>query len=248
MLVQWNGTENNIKVVLMGESGVGKSSIVSRFVSERYDPYMESTVGAAYLTNTIPLEPESISPECECERKTDRKSILKRKKCAACSAGNATVTFKIWDTSGQEKFQSLMPMYYRGAGAAIFVFDLSKHQSIHSIRKWVQEVKRCGPPGIFLVLCGNKSDLSGDRRIDYVTARALALEIGAFYVETSAKEGVNVQDMFQEVARRAAAEDEAAISLGICSCSDSRSMTGLEVWEDMLISFDAVMCRTWCVV
>ncbi|PIO58398.1 Ras family protein [Teladorsagia circumcincta] len=86
------------KLVLLGESAVGKSSLVLRFVKGQFHEYQESTIGAAFLTQTVCLD-------------------------------DATVKFEIWDTAGQERYHSLAPMYYRGAQAAIVVYDITNQAS-----------------------------------------------------------------------------------------------------------------------
>ncbi|NXR23548.1 RAB5B protein, partial [Cinclus mexicanus] len=82
------------KLVLLGESAVGKSSLVLRFVKGQFHEYQESTIGAAFLTQSVCLD-------------------------------DTTVKFEIWDTAGQERYHSLAPMYYRGAQAAIVVYDIT---------------------------------------------------------------------------------------------------------------------------
>lgn len=82
------------KLVLLGDSAVGKSSLVLRFVRGQFFEYQESTIGAAFLTQTVALN-------------------------------DTTVKFEIWDTAGQERYHSLAPMYYRGAAAAIVVYDIT---------------------------------------------------------------------------------------------------------------------------
>ncbi|XP_023264869.1 ras-related protein Rab-5C-like [Seriola lalandi dorsalis] len=82
------------KLVLLGESAVGKSSLVLRFVKGQFHEFQESTIGAAFLTQTVCLD-------------------------------DTTVKFEIWDTAGQERYHSLAPMYYRGAQAAIVVYDIT---------------------------------------------------------------------------------------------------------------------------
>jgi Ras-related protein Rab-5C len=244
MLVPWNGTENNIKVVLLGESGVGKSSLATRFVSDSFLPYRDFTVGAAYLTKTMPVTPLSDVSVCDCVDTMSRQSSLKKKKCPNCSAINPTVTFKIWDTAGQEKFHSLVPMYYRGAGAAVLVFDLTKPETMLSVKGWVDELNVNGPPGLVLVLCGNKSDLDRDRRIDRTAAEAFAREIGAFYIEASARLGVNVDAIFQEVADQVSAVDRAAVSQTMCTCTDG--VINLESLEYVATLLNTSPQRTCC--
>ena len=87
------------KLVLLGDSAVGKSSLVLRFVRGQFFEYQESTIGAAFLTQTVALN-------------------------------ETTVKFEIWDTAGQERYHSLAPMYYRGAAAAIVVYDITNRVSI----------------------------------------------------------------------------------------------------------------------
>ncbi|XP_070800590.1 ras-related protein Rab-5A isoform X3 [Pituophis catenifer annectens] len=86
------------KLVLLGESAVGKSSLVLRFVKGQFHEFQESTIGAAFLTQTVCLD-------------------------------DTTVKFEIWDTAGQERYHSLAPMYYRGAQAAIVVYDITNEEA-----------------------------------------------------------------------------------------------------------------------
>uniref|UniRef100_A0A8V5GU49 Ras-related protein Rab-5B n=1 Tax=Melopsittacus undulatus TaxID=13146 RepID=A0A8V5GU49_MELUD len=86
------------KLVLLGESAVGKSSLVLRFVKGQFHEYQESTIGAAFLTQSVCLD-------------------------------DTTVKFEIWDTAGQERYHSLAPMYYRGAQAAIVVYDITNQEA-----------------------------------------------------------------------------------------------------------------------
>jgi Ras-related protein Rab-22 len=157
---------------------VGKSSLALRFVENDFRHYTDSTVGASYHSKKLQVESGLLSPR--------------------------NVTFKIWDTSGQEKFQSLVPLYYRGAGAAIIVFDISRPDTMHSLKKWVDELRQVGPPDIIIILCGNKSDLSQDRRISIQEANQYADKIGAVYIEASARNGANVHGVFHEIAKRVA--------------------------------------------
>eukprot|EP00540_Astrosyne_radiata_P011039 CAMPEP_0116830968 /NCGR_PEP_ID=MMETSP0418-20121206/5067_1 /TAXON_ID=1158023 /ORGANISM="Astrosyne radiata, Strain 13vi08-1A" /LENGTH=219 /DNA_ID=CAMNT_0004460149 /DNA_START=84 /DNA_END=744 /DNA_ORIENTATION=+ len=136
------------------------------------------------------------------------------------------VEFKIWDTAGQEKYQSLAPMYYRGAAAAIVVYDICSLPSFRMLQKWIDEMKTNGPPAIVIAICGNKSDLEEKRQVPKDEAEKYSQKMGGFYVETSARDDSNVKGLFEEIARRvpileegegiSAAEDGVgALSLGI---------------------------------
>ncbi|GAX74659.1 hypothetical protein CEUSTIGMA_g2107.t1 [Chlamydomonas eustigma] len=157
------------KLVLLGEMGSGKSSLVLRYVKGQFFDYQASTVGAAFLTKTLP---------------------------------ELNVKFEIWDTAGQERYHSLAPMYYRGAAAAVIVFDITSADSLNRAKSWVRELQRQGNPNMIMALAGNKADLEAQRAVSTEDAQAYATENGLFFIETSAKTAANVNDLFQEIATR----------------------------------------------
>ncbi|EJK75110.1 hypothetical protein THAOC_03182 [Thalassiosira oceanica] len=168
--------EQSIKICILGESGVGKSSLALRFVSDEFKAYTESTIGASFMSKQVTL------PSTE----NDERERL--------------VSLKLWDTAGQEKYRSLAPMYYRGSDAAVLVYDITK--TFEELRGWVYELKNNGPPGLALVVCGNKSDLKEDRLVGPLKGEDYARTIGALYIECSAKTAHNVDKMFSEIASR----------------------------------------------
>ena len=98
-------------LVLLGESAVGKTSLVLRFGKGQFHEFQESTIGAAFFTQTVCLE-------------------------------DTAVKFEIWDTAGQERYHSLTPMYYRGAEAAIVVYDITNADTFERAKSWVKELQR----------------------------------------------------------------------------------------------------------
>lgn len=113
--------------------------------------------------------------------------------------GDVAVKFEIWDTAGQERYKSLAPMYYRGAAAAVIVYDVTSKESFDGAKSWVNELQ---PTGSLIALAGNKADLEVNRVVDAETAQAYANEMGILFMETSAKTGQNVTEIFQEVAKK----------------------------------------------
>ncbi|XP_019067710.1 ras-related protein Rab5 isoform X2 [Solanum lycopersicum] len=158
----------NAKLVLLGDMGAGKSSLVIRFVKGQFLEFQESTIGAAFFSSTV-------------------------------SVNNSTVKFEIWDTAGQERYHSLAPMYYRGAAAAIIVYDITSTDSFARAKKWVQELQKQGNPIMVMALAGNKADLEDKRKVTAEEAHLYAEENGLFFMETSAKTAVNVNDIFYEI-------------------------------------------------
>jgi len=159
------------KLVLLGESAVGKSSLVLRFVKGQFHEYQESTIGAAFLTQTVRI-------------------------------GDTTVKFEIWDTAGQERYHSLAPMYYRGAQAAIVVYDVTSTDTFARAKTWVKELQRQANPNIVIALAGNKADLAGKRAVDFEEAHAYAEDNGLLFLETSAKTAKNVSEIFMAIAKK----------------------------------------------
>lgn len=101
------------------------------------------------------------------------------------------------------RYRSLAPMYYRGAQAAIVVYDVTSQDSFEAAKAWIKELKKKMEPGVVLALVANKVDLGpGMRRIEADEGRLLATDSGLLYAETSAKTALNVHELFLEIARR----------------------------------------------
>ncbi|XP_061746050.1 ras-related protein Rab-22A isoform X3 [Nerophis ophidion] len=116
--------------------------------------------------------------------------------------------FLIWDTAGQERFRALAPMYYRGSAAAIIVYDITKEESFQTLKNWVKELRQHGPPNIVVAVAGNKCDLSDAREVLEKDAKDYADSIHAIFVETSAKNAININEVFIEISRRIPVADE----------------------------------------
>lgn len=174
------------KLVLLGDSSVGKSSIVHRFVKDSFDEFRESTIGAAFLSQTIKIEDKS-----------NQQEVL--------------IKFEIWDTAGQERYKSLAPMYYRNANAALVVYDVTQQDSLAKAQGWVNELKtKVGEDDLVICLVGNKLDLcSGEdegskkpKAVESSQAEDYAREQGLLFHEVSAKTGGGVKQVFQNIGEK----------------------------------------------
>ncbi|MBN3279816.1 RB22A protein, partial [Polyodon spathula] len=97
------------------------------------------------------------------------------------------------------KFRALAPMYYRGSAAAIIVYDITKEESFQTLKNWVKELRQHGPPNIVVAVAGNKCDIADAREVLEKDAKDYADSIHAIFVETSAKNGININELFLEI-------------------------------------------------
>mmetsp|Transcript_15254 Transcript_15254/g.17291 ORF Transcript_15254/g.17291 Transcript_15254/m.17291 type:complete len:196 (-) Transcript_15254:238-825(-) len=161
---------SNWKLVMLGETAVGKSSLVLRFTRDRFLDFQESTIGAAFATQSVIVN------------------------------GN-TIKFEIWDTAGQERYHSLAPMYYRGAKAAVVVYDITSKTSFERAKAWVVELQQAGGTSMVVALAGNKTDLAMQREVTPDEAQQYATANSLLFMETSAKSNYNVTELFATVAK-----------------------------------------------
>lgn len=142
-----------LKVVLLGDSGVGKTCLRSQFVHHVFTNAYKATIGGDYLTTSVSISKHNISNEAFVETEQGSTSMK--------------VNLQVWDTAGQERFNSISQAFYRGADVCILVYDVTNYESVLSIRDWFSRFKehcKVDKPGVVLV--GNKIDRENDRCID----------------------------------------------------------------------------------
>ncbi|XP_050983551.1 ras-related protein Rab-41 isoform X3 [Labeo rohita] len=111
-----------------------------------------------------------------------------------------TVRLQLWDTAGQERFRSLIPSYIRDSTIAVVVYDITNLNSFQQTSKWIDDVRTERGSDVIIMLVGNKTDLADKRQVSVEAAEKKAKELGVMYIETSAKAGYNVKQLFRRVA------------------------------------------------
>jgi Ras-related protein Rab-1A len=162
--------EYAFKLILGGEGGVGKTSMVHRFVEDSFQTDYKSTIGTSIMKK-----------ECE-------------------FAGlDSRVRFVIWDLAGQAQFKRVRQSYLANAEAGILVYDVTRRETFDNLESWYNEAKDVSP-SISLILVGNKIDLVEDRVVTKEEGEEMAKNLNLSYIETSAKTGENINDAFKMLA------------------------------------------------
>lgn len=111
-----------------------------------------------------------------------------------------TVRLQLWDTAGQERFRSLIPSYIRDSSVAVVVYDITNYNSFQQTAKWIDDVRTERGSDVIIMLVGNKTDLSDKRQVTTEDGERKAKELNVMFIETSAKAGYNVKQLFRRVA------------------------------------------------
>ena len=162
------------KVVLVGESGVGKTCLIKRYVNNEFNPNTESTSASAYLFKKI-------------EYKEYNKSI----------------SMDIWDTAGQELYRSIAKNFYLNASIGILVYDVRVRESFEALKDyWHEQLLSTGEENLVLAVAGNKCDLFQEEQVSEEEGRKFADSINAIFYLTSCKESIGVDELFEECGKK----------------------------------------------
>jgi len=168
-----------IKFIIVGDAGVGKSSILIRFTDARFLANPDPTLGVEFGSKLVHLADE-----------------------------DKTIKVQIWDTAGAEQFRSITRSYYRGAAGALLVYDATSKTSFNHAKSWLQDVREHADPNLTCILVANKVDLIQDgeegerkRAVKREEAAAWAEEERLLFLEASAKTGENIEEAFETAVR-----------------------------------------------
>ena len=156
------------KILILGDSFVGKTNILKRFIHNEFDSTTKETVGVEF----------------------DSKNY---------NFGEKTIKAQIWDTAGQERYRSVTKAYYKGAKGALLVYDISRRITFENIDNWLIDLRTNGDKDILIILIGNKSDLNSKREVSKDEAENKAEQYNIAFLETSAKNGDNIDKAFSEL-------------------------------------------------
>ena len=165
-------TRRVVKIVCIGDSNTGKTSIVKKFNDKNTDiDRIESTVGVDFTTKLLRVKGKEVK-------------------------------LTIWDTAGQERFRALAPSYYRGAEVLLVVYDVTNRESFDNVSFWLEEAESGLTTDPILVLVGNKIDLEGERLVSRKRALAFAAEREMLFIETSARTHHQIAKPFTAAVKR----------------------------------------------
>ncbi len=165
-------SEYTMKVAMLGESGVGKTCLIERYAAGQFRD-TQSTKGATFKPKVL--------------KSLDGRIELKQ---------------MLWDTAGQEIYRSLAPFYYKDADAVVAVYDTTNLKSFEALSYWVNEVKQNGRADCLLTLAGNKCDCVDNEAVSLEAAKNFALANNAKLYLTSARDNLNVREMYIDLAMR----------------------------------------------
>ena len=167
--IEVNTTTYPLKICFVGNSNVGKTSIIRRFINNKFDEEkIASTISVNFENKKLKIDPYT------------------------------ELNMQIWDTAGQERFRSLTASYLRESNGIFIVFDLSNKKSFNDLISWFEEINKAeiNQKNCVKIVIGNKLD-SKDKEVDNDTAKKLAEENGMKYLPVSAKDGINIVSMFE---------------------------------------------------
>ncbi|KAF8720722.1 hypothetical protein HU200_023625 [Digitaria exilis] len=191
------------KVVLIGDSAVGKSQILARFARNEFSLDSKATIGVEFQTRTLVIEHKSVKAQIwdtagqERQRHHAIPYHLSSETYRVLLPNKLTTSHACYFNNC--RYRAVTSAYYRGALGALLVYDITKRQSFDHIPRWLEELRGHADKNIVIMLVGNKSDLEEERAVSTEDAKEFAEKENLFFLETSAMQATNVENAFQTV-------------------------------------------------
>ena len=160
------------KILLLGDSSVGKTCFLMRYTDNTFQEIHMSTIGLDYKLKNVQLDDGKL------------------------------VKIQIWDTAGQDRFRSITKNYYKGAHGIILIYDITNKKSFENVRTWINQIKEEVSEKVSIILVGNKIDDEEHRVVATEDGEKIAKELGLMFFECSAKSGVNIDSTFNELVKK----------------------------------------------
>jgi len=170
-------TKTAVKLILVGDSAVGKTSLMQRFCEDKFSQTFITTIGIDYKSKIIHIEGD------------EQKEVPER-----------NIACHVWDTAGQERFRAITKAYLRGADGMMLVYDITSPESFRGVEHWITYIKDHVDSKISMVLVANKLDLAESRLVPTEAGKDLAKKYDIEYFETSARADVGIAEAFQSLA------------------------------------------------
>ena len=160
------------KILLLGDSSVGKTCFLMRYSDNTFQEIHMSTIGLDYKLKNVQLDDGKI------------------------------VKIQIWDTAGQDRFRSITKNYYKGAHGIILIYDVTSRKTFENVKNWVSQIKEEVSDKVIIILVGNKIDDESNRKVSKEEGKKMANDCGLDFFETSAKSGLNIDSTFNELVKK----------------------------------------------
>ena len=160
------------KILLLGDSSVGKTCFLMRYTDNTFQEIHMSTIGLDYKLKNVQLDDGKMAK------------------------------IQIWDTAGQDRFRSITKNYYKGAHGIILIYDITNKKSFENVRTWINQIKEEVSEKVSIILVGNKIDDEEHRVVATDDGEKIAKELGLMFFECSAKSGVNIDSTFNELVKK----------------------------------------------
>ena len=159
--------KNILKIVIVGESGVGKTSLITQFIDNFFDEELQASTGASFSAKTLIFD------------------------------NGKSVKIQLWDTAGQERYRSLTKIFFQNSAAVAFIYDITSQTSFDEIKNyWFTQIRESAPENIVKALVANKYELFDKEEVDKGEARKLVEENNTLFFLTSAKSSIGVKELF----------------------------------------------------